>query len=140
VGIARGRLGMLEGQWQREADQRTAKRQKQQRAAVNATPAAVRAALESQRSRILLQQRRDRGEISEGDYAAQDRKRLDDITAVRNKLISQYGSTYIGLFDVQLEVGTQRLARNPTSLEKPKPHPVTPVPTPAARRPPVVIP
>lgn len=45
----------------------------------------VQAAVELRRRRLLLQQRRQRGEISETEFAAEDNKALGDFMAIRNR-------------------------------------------------------
>ena len=95
----------------------------------------ARAALEPQRQRLLLQQRRDRGEITPDDFAAEDKKALDVIMALRGKYVPE-GQQYVDRFDQQLAQLTQAIAKDPST-----PLPVSkvaaaakPAPTPQAQQ------
>jgi type IV secretion system protein VirD4 len=113
LGLIRARLSILEPQWQKAKEQRKTEREQRDKAAQAAVPAAARAALEPQRRRLILQQRRGRGEISLDEFSAEDKKALDDISAIRNKYVEDYGARWVGRFDTQLERLTQTIANNP---------------------------
>lgn len=122
TGLTNARLALLMPQWQAKAEQVKEQREQHDRAVTAGIPADVRAALEPQRRRLLLQLRRDRGEITEADYAAEDKKALDEIMAIRSKYLSD-GGRFVGHFDNQLRNMTEAIARNPA----------TPLPVPQVR-------
>src|ERR1700722_5189566 len=108
-GLTQARLAILEPEWQRTIEARRREREQRDKTALAAVPAAARAALEPQRRRLILQQRRDRGEITAEEFAVEDKKALDEILAIRNKYIADYGPTWSRRFDTQLQVYTQAL-------------------------------
>ena len=113
-GLTKTRLALLEPQWQAQAD--AFKRQREQHGGdvVKAIGVDTQAALGIQRQRILLQQRRDRGEITAEDFAAEDKKALDGIMALRGKYVPE-GQEYVGLFDAQLAELTRAMEKNPVT-------------------------
>jgi type IV secretion system protein VirD4 len=113
-GITKARLAILVPQWQKQADDfRTQKDQHQQDISA-AIPADARAALEPQRRRILLQQKKDKGEISAEEFAAEDKKAQDEVMSLRNKYVAE-GQRYADRFDNQLRLLTEAVANNPTA-------------------------
>jgi hypothetical protein len=111
-GLVNARLATLVPQWQASAAQFKQQQVEHDRAVNDALTADVRAALEPQRRRLLLQQRRDRGEITAEQFAAEDKKALDEIMALRGKYAPE-GQRYVDSFDQQLERMSQAIAKNP---------------------------
>lgn len=129
-GLTKARRATLEPQWQAKAEQSRRQRDQHERMVIENITADARAALEPQRRRLLLQQRRDRGEITAEDFAAQDKKALDEIMALRSKYASE-GQSYMDRFDNQLAQMTQAIAKNPAPEPIAK-TPPTPAPVPKA--------
>ncbi len=113
-GLLKTRLATLKPQWEARAAALQRQREQHDRAVMESVTTDARAALEPQRRRILLQQRRDRGEITAAVFAAEDKKALDDIMAIRGKYVSE-GQRYVDSFDHQLEMLTQAIAKNPAT-------------------------
>jgi type IV secretory pathway TraG/TraD family ATPase VirD4 len=121
-GLIKARLATLTPQWEAKADAFKRQRDQHDRAVIDSVTTDARAALEPQRRRLLLQQRRDRGEITAEEFAAEDKKALDEIMAIRGKYVSE-GQGYVDRFDHQLALLTQAIAKNPET-----PVPVSKVP------------
>ncbi len=117
-GLIRARLSTLEPQWAAKAEQAEKEREQHDLSVRQAITADARTALEPQRQRLILQQRRDRGEITPEEFAASDQKALDEIMALRSKYSAE-GDAYTRRFDRELELLTQAIAKDPA----------TPVPT-----------
>ncbi len=117
-GLIRARLSTLEPQWAAKAEQAEKEREQHDLSVRQAITADARTALEPQRQRLILQQRRDRGEITPEEFAASDQKALDEIMALRGKYSAE-GDAYTRRFDRELELLTQAIAKDPA----------TPVPT-----------
>lgn len=106
------RLATLKPQW----DARGAKFQQQQeqrdRVVTDAMMRDVRIAVEVQRQRLLLQQRRDRGDISAAEFAGQDKRAVDQIMAMRGRYAAE-GDKYAARFDREVKNKTAAMAGNP---------------------------
>jgi type IV secretion system protein VirD4 len=113
-GLTKARLAVLEPQWKKAAGDREAEAQGRRKAALAAVDPAVRAAMEPQRRRLTLQQRRDRGELSADEFTAADRKALDEVAAVRSNYVAQYGDRWVEQFDTRLQLQTERAFKNPS--------------------------
>ncbi len=111
-GLTKLRLATLVPQLQARAAQFRQQQVEHDRTVNDALTADVRAALEPQRRRLLLQQRRDRGEITAEQFATEDKKAMDEIMALRGKYASE-GQGYVDSFDHQLEQMSQAIATNP---------------------------
>jgi len=120
-GLTKARLALLRPQWQAQAAAFKGQREQHDRAVIDAIGVDTRTALETQRSRALLQQRRDRGEITAEEFATEDKKALGEIMALRGKYVRE-GQPYVDRFDSQLAQLTQAVSNNP----------VTPPPVPKA--------
>jgi hypothetical protein len=127
-GLTSARLALVQPQWAAKAEEVKQQREQHDRAVNAGIPADVREALEPQRRRRLLQQRRDSGEITEEEYAGEDKKALDEIMAIRNKYVGE-GQRYVGRFDNQLRAMTEAIAKNPAT-----PLPTSRVPVGGRRR------
>ncbi len=118
-GITRTRLATLEPQWQAKTAELKRQRDDHDSAVRAAIKVDAKAALAPQRQRLLLQQRRDRGEITLDDFAAQDKKALDEIMAIRGKYAAE-GQRYADSFDQQLRQLTQAVATAPPTAPAPE--------------------
>lgn len=72
----------------------------------------VRAAVELRHRRLVLQQQRMRGGISEAEFAAQDKKALGQIMAIRGKYLRRGQSDWQS-FNLELETKTWTDPKNP---------------------------
>src|SRR6202158_2062873 len=88
-GLVRARLATLKPQWEARADAFKRQGEQHDRTVIDTIRTDARTALEPQRRRLLLQQRRDRGEITTEDFAAEDKRALDEIMAIRGKYASE---------------------------------------------------
>lgn len=111
-GLTKARLSTLEPQWNAKGEEFQRKRDQHDREVRDAITVDARAALEPQRQRLLLQQRRDRGEIAPEAFEAEDKKALDEIMALRGKYATE-GQRYAERFDHELGLLTQGIAKNP---------------------------
>lgn len=111
-GLLRARLAILLPQWQARAEAFKKQKAGEDRAARDALSLDVRAAVEAQRRRLVLQQRRDRGEISATEFARDDKKALDEIMALRARHARQ-GDAYARRFDQELQLMTRAVATDP---------------------------
>src|ERR1700687_4442720 len=113
-GLVRARLATLKPQWEARADAFKRQGEQHDRTVIDTIRTDARTALEPQRRRLLLQQRRDRGEITAEDFAAEDKRALDEIMAIRGKYASE-GQRYVDSFDHELELLTQAIAKDPAT-------------------------
>ncbi len=116
-GLTKTRLATLEPQWRARANQLRQQHAHHDTQVTGAIRADGRAVLDLQRRRLLLQQRRDRGEITAEDYAAEDKQALDQIMALRAKYVSE-GQAAVSLFDSQLAFLTKTAAKNPAPRQR----------------------
>lgn len=135
-GLMKARLAILQPQWNEKAAALRRQRDEHDRAVRDAVTVDARVALESQRKRLLLQQRLERGEIAPETFAAEDKRALDEIMALRGKYLAE-GERYADRFDLELE----QLMRQMAKPQAPPPQPPPPTPpqvvarTPAPARP-----
>jgi len=111
-GLTKARLATLEPQWNAKAEELKRQRDEHDRAVRDAVTVDARVALEPQRQRLLLQQRLAQGAITAETFAAEDKKALDEIMALRGKYLAE-GERYADRFDQELELLTQAIAKNP---------------------------
>ena len=126
-GLTKLRLETLQPGWDAKIAVARKQREQHNRAVNDAIPVDARAALELQRRRLSLQQRRDRGEITPEEFAVEDKKAFDGIIALRNKYVPE-GQEYIARFDEQLGLLTQHIANNPPPAPEAKAVQANPVP------------
>jgi type IV secretion system protein VirD4 len=113
-GLMQARLALLEPQWKKEDEGKAEARKQHDREVRAALSQDARAALEPQRRRLQLQQRRARNDISPEALAAEDKKALDEIAVLRNKYQAE-GAQYATRFDTELALLTQALGSNPAT-------------------------
>ncbi|HEV2349284.1 MAG TPA: type IV secretory system conjugative DNA transfer family protein [Terriglobia bacterium] len=111
-GLTKLRLETLQPGWDAKIAVAKSHREQHEHAVNDAIPTDARAALELQRRRLSLQQRRDSGEIKPEEFAVEDKKAIDGIMALRNKYVSE-GQDYAARFDWQLAQLTQGMEKNP---------------------------
>jgi len=136
-GLTEARLALLRPQWQAKADALRREQADRQDALMKGVLRDTQKALEAQRRRALLQQRRDRGEITAEAFAEEDQKALDEIMALRAPYAAE-GHGYDRRFDTHLARLTREMATQPPPPAPPEvvaSAPAVPRPAPKAKTP-----
>lgn len=128
TGLTEARLALAKPLWQAKRDAFQREREERQRALMTGIMSDAQKALEPQRRRLLLQERRDRNEITPEEFSSEDKKALDEIMALRSRYATE-GQGYDRRFDSELARLTREMA---------KPQPPPPAPPEAVARTPQV--
>lgn len=116
TGLTEARLALAKPLWQAKRDAFQREREERHRALMAGIMSDAQKALEPQRHRLLLQERRERGEITAEEFAAEDKQALDDVMELRNKYV-EAGGGYDRRFDTELA----RLTREMAKPQSPRP-------------------
>lgn len=127
------RMAILRPQWESRAEKFKEQQEAHEAAVLASVDKDAATALVIQKRRMALQQGRDKGELTEGDFAAQDKEALDQIMALRTKYAAE-GRSYAERFDRQLARLTEAAAKPaapqaappPKQAERPVTRPATP--------------
>ncbi len=113
-GLTEARLALLRPQWQTKTDALRLERAEREAALMKGAVADAKKALIPQRRRALLQERRDRSEITADEFAAEDKKALDEIMEHRSSYAAE-GPSYGSRFDNELARLTREMGNTPNA-------------------------